>query len=694
MPLGIPAPSATRGSGEIGTAVHGFGDAMPPGIESLLEYRGLTLNNRQWADTFVVEEIDGLADADIRDDREVNPSQHGETAFDALYGGRTIVMTGFIRAFRLDKLNDMRQALREAFMDISQESPLIFHTADPDNDIQIYCKKIAPIAMKDVQQDQNIFKRAFMVSVRASNPRFTSITEKLKIQKLGIVDEFTTDTLNTQVVRTDRTNRITNPGFEVDTAGWSGALSNYRINSGATLTRVTTQAKYGSAALRIVTPGTTALTGADTSFAVTNGEVVTVSAWVKGNVGGEQVQLVAGDATVGSAFSSAITLTTDWQRISVTFTATASGTTGAALRQNQSGYPAITFFTDGVLAEPSAALSPFFSGNGYVNDFGDFVTDPTVTRWTGTANASISEKGLFVPPKWDFLAAAGTLSISGGQMVPSSTAQKRLKRNDMGVLFKSPQIRVDYVPDATFTSSRVGGVFCYIDSQNYLYAYIDASGNPVFGKVDGGANSTLTATTTSGFPVSRSAGNVYTAYLAMNYVAGAPALRVAQGAAVATHVLTGPNLTKYGGVLSDPYADLTPGSTGWRYNEIHFYPYRLVSDSIFTIANDGNFNAFPVLKIEGAITNPVITNLTTGKSMSLTGVLASGEVWTIDTAKKKITDQNGVNKFSAFAVGSNWLELAPGNNAIALTGDSVSDGQVGGVWEEPYLSIQHNNTWM
>ena len=104
--LGTGAPD----EGLPGTRLSG-----PRGIESVIEYNRLYMNVREWVDTYLVTTIGGLDDADIRDQREVNPGFHGETPFLSYYGGRTITLNGKVISKSLFKLRDMQQALRQSF---------------------------------------------------------------------------------------------------------------------------------------------------------------------------------------------------------------------------------------------------------------------------------------------------------------------------------------------------------------------------------------------------------------------------------------------------------------------------------------------------------------------------------------------------------------------------------------------------
>jgi phage-related protein len=151
----------------------GSGLSGPYGIEAVLEYRESYFNVRSWLDTYLITQIDGLADADVRDTREANPGRHGETPFNSFYGGRTIAITGTIRAHTRDKMRDMQQGLRQVFSDITTEHPLIFRTGDPYKDLFIFCKKVQSIQMTEIQKDFT-YRRDFLLTLRASNPRFLS----------------------------------------------------------------------------------------------------------------------------------------------------------------------------------------------------------------------------------------------------------------------------------------------------------------------------------------------------------------------------------------------------------------------------------------------------------------------------------------------------------------------------------------
>lgn len=195
-PLAIPNPAIGLGTGSANQAVIGTGLSVPSGIDMPISFNGLILNNRQWIDTYVVQKIAGLSDATIRDDRENNPDADGETYFEAYYGGKTFTLSGYIRCFNLAKLDDMEQALRAAFHNIKVEQPMVFHHRNPQGVAQIMCKKGAELVCDDEQTTENYFRRDFMITMKASNPRIQAKTETLVESVLGWADQFEFDSRN------------------------------------------------------------------------------------------------------------------------------------------------------------------------------------------------------------------------------------------------------------------------------------------------------------------------------------------------------------------------------------------------------------------------------------------------------------------------------------------------------------------
>lgn len=95
-----------------------------------------------------------------------------------------------------------------------------------------------------------------------------------------------------------------------------------------------------------------------------------------------------------------------------------------------------------------------------------------------------------------------------------------------------------------------------------------------------------------------------------------------------------------------------------------------------TIIVGGNWPTFPIIRLTGPITNPVITNSTLGQTITITGTIAAGAYYDIDLeyGKKTVVDNGGVNRISTVSAASNlatW-SLQSGNNVVSITGTGAT----------------------
>jgi len=173
--------------------------------------------------------------------------------------------------------------------------------------------------------------------------------------------------------------------IETDTSGFKSLL-------GATLTRTTSEAKFGNASLQVETPGEVHREGVsiDPYVVASEGETYTGSVYIKG--AGELLVLLQFYDLLGAYISQAvkpITVTSDWQRIDVTGVAP-SGTayTELIIRTAENNPQAVTFYIDGLQIE-QGPLTPWHLGG---------------TSWTcnyehfNTAQGTIS---FWIKPFWD-----------------------------------------------------------------------------------------------------------------------------------------------------------------------------------------------------------------------------------------------------------------------------------------------------
>ena len=95
------------------------------------------------------------------------------------------------------------------------------------------------------------------------------------------------------------------------------------------------------------------------------------------------------------------------------------------------------------------------------------------------------------------------------------------------------------------------------------------------------------------------------------------------------------------------------------------------------VTNAGSYRTYPVIILYGPITNPVITNTTTGEVLSFVGTaIGTNQTWTIDCryGYKTVTDQLAVNKIASLLLTSDLstFHLEPGANSINVTGGAVN----------------------
>ncbi len=103
------------------------------------------------------------------------------------------------------------------------------------------------------------------------------------------------------------------------------------------------------------------------------------------------------------------------------------------------------------------------------------------------------------------------------------------------------------------------------------------------------------------------------------------------------------------------------------------------------VVGQGLASAFTV-KLNGPLTNPVLTNSTAGVSVTYNAVIASGHYVTLDILNYTAVDDAAVNQvqYVGHAGSRMWSCLLPGANTMALTADSGS-GTAVLQWQPPYL---------
>lgn len=89
-----------------------------------------------------------------------------------------------------------------------------------------------------------------------------------------------------------------------------------------------------------------------------------------------------------------------------------------------------------------------------------------------------------------------------------------------------------------------------------------------------------------------------------------------------------------------------------------------------TVDNDGNGGII----LTGSLTNPVLTNLTTGRKLELDYTLQSGDFIQIDMLKQLVLLNGSSTLISTKTSTSDWWGIAPGPNSISLSTTAGTDG--------------------
>lgn len=103
-----------------------------------------------------------------------------------------------------------------------------------------------------------------------------------------------------------------------------------------------------------------------------------------------------------------------------------------------------------------------------------------------------------------------------------------------------------------------------------------------------------------------------------------------------------------------------------------------INATAFAFTQTGDFNAQPVIKIRGPITNPSVRVDYAAGFQTLTfkpGItIPAGREWTIDIAAGTLVDDLGVNQFNQLSVATDWPELPPGAITVNFSGTSATIG--------------------
>jgi len=177
---------------------------------------------------------------------------------------------------------------------------------------------------------------------------------------------FTTD------IATPAPNLLPQPLISADISNWSASSPAYWVNTGGriyprtlgdpTVSYPVAKQFIGVASAEITTDAVSAFEGAVYTFSqtFTSGQPYTFSVYMRGAVGGEQVQMNFGARSADNAGVN-VTLTTAWTRYSVTWTPTTNETTVDIVMRTPSAL-AQRWYANGAQVETGSSASAFVGG--------------------------------------------------------------------------------------------------------------------------------------------------------------------------------------------------------------------------------------------------------------------------------------------------------------------------------------------
>jgi hypothetical protein len=117
---------------------------------------------------------------------------------------------------------------------------------------------------------------------------------------------------------------------------------------------------------------------------------------------------------------------------------------------------------------------------------------------------------------------------------------------------------------------------------------------------------------------------------------------------------------------------------------------KVSSDQIFGIVNANNVGDVPSFAkwvVLGPISNLLISN--GEQSFSIPGLIASGDIVTIETDTGRVYDEAGNNQYSLLGPAPKLFPIPPGLSEIVVTADDTSEGTRVGFFYRPRFEVVH-----
>lgn len=101
-----------------------------------------------------------------------------------------------------------------------------------------------------------------------------------------------------------------------------------------------------------------------------------------------------------------------------------------------------------------------------------------------------------------------------------------------------------------------------------------------------------------------------------------------------------------------------------------------------TVTNNGTVTSHPTITLAGPVTNPVISNSTTGERIALNITLLTGDSLVINTQDRTIIQGGATNRIGVLMTGSSFWGLAPGANIVTYSANQYDTSTATLVWND------------
>ncbi len=110
------------------------------------------------------------------------------------------------------------------------------------------------------------------------------------------------------------------------------------------------------------------------------------------------------------------------------------------------------------------------------------------------------------------------------------------------------------------------------------------------------------------------------------------------------------------------------------------------ANSYTTVPNGGNIFSYPVIRLVGPLTNPVLLDVLNDKNISLNMTIAEDEYIEVDSFEETVLDHDSANQLDKFS-GSFLTVPAREDNRFRLTSDTTEVGYVTITYPYTYVAI-------